>query len=827
MSPIVAAWQRELPTGDCGALACCEAGLAALEQRQAEPGGLQGLVLDGTGRLLDPLHPLWQPMGRGEGLALQLWQREGPGRPWQLAAHCHAEAPPDIRADAPRLAQAIAWLIHHARWQGPLAPATGPILQVRPAAPWQPGRARLVCALTRLSQRLSAQFTTEAWRIGIVDASAHAWLAAGGRLPVHWLPATHPARCHADPMGVPGRLDVLLCETFDERTGLGTIERLQIQADGRSVSAEHLPLDDGLHVSYPLMVEIEGRRLGVLESAARGDCVLHEVDAEGRWQRLGTMISGVPLADSTLFRHEGRWWLATTDLRIGARDNLCLYHADDPLGPWQPHALNPVKLDLAGARMAGPVFTLPPAEGGALVRPGQDGRGAYGRAVRLYRITRLTPTEFSEELLAHVGPEVLDGRFDGLHTVSAWGQRTLIDAKRHVVHPAALARKLRARLGLGPATAPASAGPAKVAVFIPHLRLGGGETALLRLAEGLAREGLEVVVIVHTMDTAELPLPPGVRVHSLGCHGTLAAVPRLARALRALRPQGLLSGFPHTNVAAVLAAALSGQACKVVLSEHAPLSHQIRQQDQWRYRCLPPLLRWAYGRAHGVVAVSHGVGDDLRRLLGRDLPLHVIANPVIDERAAPQADADATPPHPWLLDRQLEVVLSVSRLSPEKNLPVLLQAFAQLQALRPNARLLVAGDGPEAAALTQQVDRLGLGRVVQLVGRVRQPMTWMRQAAAVALASSFEGFGNVLVEALASGTSVVSTDCPVGPREILDHGRFGELVPVGDPSALAQALARTLARGRPPEGAQAHAGRFTVGAAAAAYRRVFDSPQGA
>lgn len=792
-----------------GALALCGSGLSALEAHAGR--GLQGLIVDHRQRLLHPRWPLWDDIAGGRGLSLQLWQRQAPGHPWQCTLRCHAEGPARPEEAASALAGAVAWLVEHAAWDGPLPAAGGPPLQPLPPA----RRHRLRGAWLQLLRRLRAQFTTEAWRIGIVDAPVHAWLQARGRLPVRWLAGLDSARCHADPMGVPGNPRVLLCETFDERTGMGTIERLTLDTADRIAHAETLPLDHGHHVSYPMMVEGEGACWGVLESAARRECVLHRVDGEGRWQRVASLLGALPVADSTLFRHEGRWWLATTDLRIGARDNLCLYHASEPTGPWTAHRRNPVKLDVQGSRMGGPLFRLPEAQGGHLVRPGQDCRDGYGRGLVLHQIVRLSPTEFEERRLARLGPEVLGERFDGMHTVCAWGERTLIDAKREVVHPAMLWRKLRARLGLAPARPPAD----RVCVFIPHLRLGGGETTLLRLAEGFARDGLEVVVIVHTMDTAELPLPPGVTLRSLGCRGTLGAPRKLAAALRELRPRWLLAGFPHTNLVAVLAARWAGTGCKVVVSEHAPLSHQIRQQAQWRYWLLPPLLRWAYRRAHAVVAVSGGVRDDLRTLVGADLQPHVIGNPVLDDSAPV---VEATPLHPWLRNPTLQVVLSVSRLSPEKNLPVLLQAFALLHARRPAARLLLAGDGPEARTLAAEITRLGLADVVQLVGRVRQPMAWMRSAAAVALASSFEGFGNVLVEALASGTPVVSTDCPVGPREILDHGRWGELVPVGDATALSQALERTLARGHAPEGAQAHAQRFTIAAASAAYRRVFE-----
>ncbi len=371
---------------------------------------------------------------------------------------------------------------------------------------------------------------------------------------------------------------------------------------------------------------------------------------------------------------------------------------------------------------------------------------------------------------------------------------------------------------------------ARLAVYVPHLRQGGGELSMLRLASGLAHRGLGVDLLVHTLQGAEVQPPAGLGVVQLGHASTVGSVRALSHWLCSARPRWLLSAFPHTNVAAVAAVALArrrGAGCRSVLSEHAPLSLQISRQGGWRYRALPPLVRWAYPRADAVVAVSEGVRRDLLGMVGPALQarLHTIANPVLDSAwpVAAEPEAHATPPHPWLLDPALRVVLSVSRLSPEKDIPVLLQAFARLHPQRPQARLLIAGDGLERGALQAAVEGLGLAAVAQLVGRVQGPQAWMRHAAVLALASQYEGFGNVLVEALASGCAVVATDCPVGPREILAGGRWGTLVPVGDAAAMAAALQRAVDTPGAPAGAMAHAGQYTDTAACGAYLRLLGS----
>ena len=369
--------------------------------------------------------------------------------------------------------------------------------------------------------------------------------------------------------------------------------------------------------------------------------------------------------------------------------------------------------------------------------------------------------------------------------------------------------------------------PPRLAVYLPALRMGGGETSMLRLAAGLARGGRAGDRLVTTLAGAEVAPPPGVRVTELGSRGSLGSLRHLAGWLRQHRPHWLLSAFPHTNVTAVAAAAWAGVDCRCVVSEHAPLSLQIRRQGTWRYRLLPPLVRWAYRRADAVVAVSSGVRDDLLSLAG-PLRLHTIANPVLEgcepvDAEPSMASPRPTPLHPWLQDPALRVVLSVSRLSTEKDIPTLLRAFARLHTQRPQTRLLLAGEGPARPQLQALVAQLQLGAVVAMPGRIESPRQWMQRATVFALASEYEGFGNVLVEALASGTAVVSTDCPVGPREILAAGRWGRLVPVADWQAMASALQQAVDDPGAPPGATGHAAQFTASAACSAYRALLDS----
>jgi glycosyltransferase involved in cell wall biosynthesis len=173
-----------------------------------------------------------------------------------------------------------------------------------------------------------------------------------------------------------------------------------------------------------------------------------------------------------------------------------------------------------------------------------------------------------------------------------------------------------------------------------------------------------------------------------------------------------------------------------------------------------------------------------------------IYNPVVDYRLVTMAQA--SPSHPWLLSRQVPVILAAGRLVPQKDFTTLIQAFARVRRERP-ARLLILGDGEQRDALLALAAECGVRDDVDLPGFDPNPFAAMRAASAFVLSSRYEGLPGVLIQAMACGARVVSTDCPSGPREVLEGGRWGTLVPVGDVAALATAVAATLDDPHPPD----------------------------
>ena len=331
----------------------------------------------------------------------------------------------------------------------------------------------------------------------------------------------------------------------------------------------------------------------------------------------------------------------------------------------------------------------------------------------------------------------------------------------------------------------------RVALFLPSLRGGGAERAMLNLARGLADRGLAVDMVLARAEGAYLStVPAPVSVVDLGASRVLASLPALVRYLRRERPQALLAALDHANVVALWARALAGVHTRIVVSVQNNISWSTRYAPTLRARLAPLWLRPFYPWADVVVAVSQGAAEDLVRVAGLSRQqVCVICNPVV----TPEIFSKAQEPvdHPWFAPGQPPVVLGAGRLTIQKDFPTLIRAFALVRAQR-RARLMILGEGEERPKLEALVRELGLEEDMALPGFAGNLYAYMARAAVFVLSSRWEGFGNVLVEAMALGTPVVSTDCPSGPAEILERGKWGKLVPVGDIVALSAGVVAEL-----------------------------------
>lgn len=335
----------------------------------------------------------------------------------------------------------------------------------------------------------------------------------------------------------------------------------------------------------------------------------------------------------------------------------------------------------------------------------------------------------------------------------------------------------------------AGLGHVDIALFLPALLGGGAERVMLDLAGAFAAEGAVVQLVLASREGAYLgDVPEGVDVVHLGARRVVTSLIPLVRHLRRDRPRALLSTLEHANVVALLAARVV-PGVRVVLREANTASRDLAAGDL-RSRILVLAMRAAYPRADVVVAPSRGVAREVRDHLGvPDDRLQVIANPTITPRV--MAGAERRPDHPWFGPDQPPVILGVGRLSAQKDFATLMRAFARVRERVPS-RLVILGEGELRRELEAQAASSGVGDDVELPGFVADPYPWMAAAEVFVLSSAWEGLPNVLIQALALGTKVVSTDCPSGPDEITDGGRWGRLVPVRDDEAMADAILGTL-----------------------------------
>ena len=364
-------------------------------------------------------------------------------------------------------------------------------------------------------------------------------------------------------------------------------------------------------------------------------------------------------------------------------------------------------------------------------------------------------------------------------------------------------------------------GPLHVACYIHSLAGGGVERMRLHLLARLRELGVRTTLLLHT-DEGELraELPPGLDVRSFGTCRTMADIRPLARFMRDEKPDAMLASLGHNNVAAMLAKLLARSDCNLIVCQHNALSVETRTDT--RYRALPLLYRLLTPVANHVVAVSAGVADDMasRASIARSR-IEVIHNPVITPDFAARADERVD--DPWFAEGEPPVYVSVGRLVPQKDHTTLIRAFAAHRRQHPS-RLMILGEGPLRERLERLAGDLDVAAHVRFIGFQRNPLPYMRRACAVVLSSVYEGLGNVLIEAMACGTPVVSTDCPYGPSEIVAGGEFGRLVPTRDHIALACALDPFL-RERFPSGVlRARANEFTVERAAERYLALARDP---
>ena len=340
---------------------------------------------------------------------------------------------------------------------------------------------------------------------------------------------------------------------------------------------------------------------------------------------------------------------------------------------------------------------------------------------------------------------------------------------------------------------------AHVSMLLPSLAGGGAERILIEIARGLLERSFDVdVVVVRREGSLVGAVPAGARLVDLGVRRTAFAGRSLWRYLRRERPVAVISALDPTNALNVAVARLARVPTASIVTQHNTVSMTAANATTWRQRIVLFANRRVFPRASHMVAVSYGVADDMAVALHLDrAAIDVIYNPVISTRhtgAGASVDGSAgASVHPWLRDRSGPVLLALGRLVPAKDFPNLLRAFALLPH---DHRLILLGEGEQRRALADLARELGVEARVDLHGFVPNPIPFLEAADVVVLSSRWEGLPTVLIEALPFRCGIVATDCPSGPREILEGGRWGTLVPCADPRALADGIIGEVASPR-------------------------------
>jgi glycosyltransferase involved in cell wall biosynthesis len=342
-----------------------------------------------------------------------------------------------------------------------------------------------------------------------------------------------------------------------------------------------------------------------------------------------------------------------------------------------------------------------------------------------------------------------------------------------------------------------------IAIVLQHPCWGGVERVYLNLARHWAHAGYSVDVV---FSCAEGPLAADfracARVVDLGnvlmkLHRreryAVLDYPKVKRYIETVKPRSVLAAKSTSNYCVARAKKELDYPGNVVVSHHIDVAAGMGNLSRTQ-RAVAGWLESYYPHADSAVGVCQSVSDGL---LGMGLPpgkVHTIYNPAATDELFRLADEP--PVHKWLSPKSANVILGAGRLTAQKDFATLVRAFGMVLDSRPDCRLVIVGEGPDRSSLESLVRGLGLTERVDLPGYASNPYSYMKNADLYVMSSSYEGFGMTLVEALALGTPVVSTDCPSGPAEVLCEGKYGALVPVGDSRALAVAMVDALTNPR-------------------------------
>jgi glycosyltransferase involved in cell wall biosynthesis len=330
-----------------------------------------------------------------------------------------------------------------------------------------------------------------------------------------------------------------------------------------------------------------------------------------------------------------------------------------------------------------------------------------------------------------------------------------------------------------------------ISFFLPSLEGGGAEKATIRLISGFIEKGFNVDLLLSKAVGPYIKIiPDKCRIIDFNSKRVIFSLGKLINYLKTNNSDVLISVLSHANVVASLAKMFGSSNTKIILTERINLTSSRINLKSLRSRFLPIFMFLTYHKAYKIVAVSKGVAEDLeKRIHYLQNKVEYIYNPIITSDIARLANEPVD--NQWFHEKDLYLIISAGRLTPQKDYSLLLKAFSLVRK-KMNCRLIILGEGEERNNLTNLAKDLGIEEDVWMPGFVDNPYKYISRAHLFVSSSKSEGFPNVLIEAMACGTPIVATDCPSGPNEILDNGRYGKLVPVGNFGMMANAIIETL-----------------------------------
>ena len=325
----------------------------------------------------------------------------------------------------------------------------------------------------------------------------------------------------------------------------------------------------------------------------------------------------------------------------------------------------------------------------------------------------------------------------------------------------------------------------KLAIFIPSLRGGGAEKVALVLANSLSEKGVNIDLVLVKKEGPYLnQLNSKVNIVDLKSSSTFKSLPKLIDYFKKNQPHKVLSIMDYANIVCGLALSLSRIKADYYVSEHSNYSQSFANNISIKNKIISILMPFTYKRAKGIIAVSKGVAVDLEKSLRlKENSVNVIYNPIVSNELIELSNKSLSE----IKNYKGKVFVGVGRLTKAKNFQSLIGAFNKVSK-EISASLIILGEGELRQELENQITNLELNDKVHLLGFVDNPLQWVKNADVFVSSSSWEGLSNVIIEALACQTNIVATDCPSGPAEILENGKWGLLVPVNDEEALAKAM---------------------------------------